>query len=113
MIELKIPTAADNVIELSVVREDRMLRALKGKCRHNRIWIDTSLATLTCKDCEKALNPVEWVAMLTEHWAEIKRMGDAYLAAKTDFEDVSKCKCRHCGKMTPIPRRRGGGFRLV
>lgn len=112
MIEFKIPIP-DNVIELSVIREDRLLRAMKEKCPHNRVQIDPTLTKIACKDCEKDLNPVEWLAQAAEHWSYIKRLYDDYNRAKAEFNEASKCKCRHCGKMTPVPRNRGSGLGLV
>lgn len=105
MIEFKF-SAGENVIELSVIREDRLLRAMKEKCPHNRVFIDPMLTKLACKDCEKDLNPVEWLAQAAQHWQYIQRLYDDYDRAKTEFEEASKYKCRHCGKMTPVRRKR-------
>jgi len=61
------------------------------------------LTTIRCLDCEKDINPVVWLAMLAEEWQRVERLTGEYKAAAEKLNEKSRTKCRHCGKMTPVP----------
>ncbi len=96
-----------NVISLEVARESMHYRRLQKTCAHMKISIDPALSSIRCRDCNADLNPVEWLAMLTEEWSRVnrliltlseqKRQTDAKIQ---ELEAKSKVKCQYCGRFT-------------
>lgn len=106
MIEVKAPPPSADVIELSVVREGRLLRGMQQKCSHNRVSLNALLTTIECKTCKAHLNPVAWLIDHSEYWTYVKRLVAEYNEARERHAMVSRCKCQHCGKMTRVPKDR-------
>lgn len=72
-------------------------------CRHLHTEIDPQKAEVTCLDCKALLNPIWLLEQLSREddrlfrrWAELKATIQA-------MDERTKTKCKHCGKMTPIP----------
>lgn len=73
-------------------------------CRHNKWIVDETLAEITCGICEQKLNPIwcliEQARTETRLFWQLQRLQKE--VEKTQYK--LRCKCRHCGKMTPISR---------
>ena len=89
------------VISIEVARH----RKLKDGCKHIRVEVDRSLSTLTCLDCGREVNPVEYVAYLAEEWKRIEYMMKQYKDLEANHRERTRTKCMHCGKMTPVSKR--------
>lgn len=98
----ELPINDGKVIELSVIRESRGMRAYSKRCPHHKITIDSSLANIHCNDCDQDLNPVEWIAMLAEHWHHYVDSAKRLQEARAFYDAKTRCKCDHCGKMTRV-----------
>jgi|APLak6261669087_1056070.scaffolds.fasta_scaffold03442_3 ribosomal protein S27E len=100
-------TEGGNVISIEVLRKSRYQRRLMDICPHHATLIDTALAKVICKDCGAELNPIEWVAMMSEEWHRVtllyqrlkeqKQQTDAKIQ---ELEAKIKVKCQHCGRFT-------------
>lgn len=84
-------------------------RAYKRECQHGPFIVDMSLDSVECEKCHDLLSPMWVLRELMHHkskyndhiWKkheELKRVRDDLEKAK----DKARCKCKHCGKMTPI-----------
>jgi ribosomal protein S27E len=96
-----------NVISIEVLRRSRFERQLWRTCPHNDTLIDTALAKVTCKTCGAELNPIEWVAMMSEEWGRVTRLYQQLKEQKQqtdakiqELEAKSKVKCQYCGRFT-------------
>lgn len=106
MKKIELPDETGKVISIEVASQTtRYARRLYKMCEHHRIIVDVTLNSLICRDCNKEVNPVQWVAMMAEDWSRVKRLTEEYNKAAERVEERSKVKCRHCGKMTPLERR--------
>lgn len=87
-----------------VVREPLQYLHQEGRCAHINTQIHEDLAEIVCRDCGEKLNPI-WVlirmAKAETKWA-ISRA--EYIKAREQLAERSRCKCIHCGSMTPIRR---------
>jgi len=109
---VKLPNPPSNVIELRVVRKDRLERTMhtSSHCPHHRTTVDTSLSELKCDDCGERLNAVQWIADTVDYWGVyIKREGarywrerHAYEAIRAEVDKRSKVKCQHCNQFTKV-----------
>ena len=88
----------DNVISIEVAR--KML--FERKCRHYNVYVDTTLEGIECRDCKERLNPVEWLAFMTEEWERISRLYRLYTEAKALYDEKQKTQCEHCKKITRV-----------
>lgn len=100
-------TNGGNVISIEVLRRSRYERRLWKTCTHHDITVDTALAQIQCNACGVQLNPVEWIAMMTEEWHRVKRVYEQLEEQKKqteasiqELEAKSKVKCQHCGRFT-------------
>lgn len=91
-----------NVISLNVVRESYELKRIRRQCVHIHVTLDTDYATLTCDDCKKELNPIQYIEHLVERWSYIQRMTTRYEELKRLYEAKTRTKCDHCKKMTRV-----------
>lgn len=98
--EIDLPgiVEGDNVISIEVARKHRFERT----CQHYRIYIDPDFAEIECRDCERKLNPVEWLAFMVGEWARVERLFKMYRDAKTLYDEKEKAQCQHCKRMTRI-----------
>lgn len=90
--------AGGKVISIEIARKSRFDR----KCPHYRIAVDVDFAAIECRDCGKELNPIEWIAMMTEEWARVTSLYKKYTVAKELYDEKERSRCQHCGKMTRI-----------
>lgn len=96
---IKLPDpASGNVISLELVRASHYT----DPCTHKNVIIRTGLTTISCKDCSKDLNPIEYVAQLVEQWGYVQRLYEDYRVAKAAYEGKARCRCEHCGKLTRV-----------
>lgn len=102
-IELPDPGESGNVISIKARRASHSERGImKDKCLHWHVEFDTAFTTLDCADCKRQLNPIEYLAMLVEHWAYVRRLYEQYREAKYAYEAKKRCRCEHCGKLTKV-----------
>jgi len=105
---VNLPDAdSGNVISIEVLRISRFERRLRKTCPHHSITVDTALAQIQCNACGVQLNPIEWIAMMTEEWHRIRRLYKQLDEKKQrtdeaikELEAKSKVKCQHCGRFT-------------
>lgn len=90
--------AGGRVISIEVHRKSRFDR----ECLHYHVDINTDLAEIQCQDCKQRLNPVEWIAFLTEEWERITRLYNLYIEAKKLFDEKQRTRCEHCAKITRV-----------
>ena len=107
----ELPDEFGNVVSLVVRRAGLQQRRWSGKCLHQKLVVDTSLAKLQCQDCGKEINAVEWIANTTEYYGGLRRERQRYDSAKALFDVKSRCKCEHCGKLTRIKPATGAEVR--
>lgn len=71
-------------------------------CQHKSLLVDEEKAEVECKKCGAKLNPI-WALMrfATEESRLVQRR-QALAMERKAWEDRSKTKCRHCGKMTRL-----------
>lgn len=100
-IELDDPANPENVISIEVARA-RNLMFKESSCQHLAVKIDRLEAMLSCSDCGKEINPIEWIAFLAEHWGRIQELMRRYHEAKVSFEAKQRCRCEHCGQLTKV-----------
>jgi hypothetical protein len=108
MLRVDLPdTDGGNVISIEVLRISRFERRLRKTCSHHAITVDTALTQIQCNACGVQLNPVEWIAMMTEEWHRVKRVYEQLKeqhqqteARIQELEAKSKVKCQHCGRFT-------------
>ena len=96
-----------NVISIEVFRQSRYERRLFKTCPHHDTLIDTALATVKCKTCGAELNPIEWIAMMSEEWHRVTQLYNQLHKQKKEtdkaieaLEAKSKVKCQNCGLFT-------------
>lgn len=97
------------VVSLEVVRRSVMLRG-KGLCAHLQVEVDTTLAQIRCRDCNKDLNAIEWIANIAEYWQYVQRLTDQQREAAETLDTKiaaldmkARCRCEHCNRITRIP----------
>lgn len=88
----------DKVISIEVARKALFDR----KCKHYEVEIDPSLAFIECRQCKEKLNPVEWLAFMTEEWERITRLYKLYVEAKALYDEKQRTQCEHCKKITRV-----------
>jgi hypothetical protein len=91
-----------DVIDISVERSRRGLRFIGGGCHHTKVMANEEQSDLICRDCGIRLNPVIWIVNAAEFFSRIKASADRYQDARKALEKRSRCKCRHCGRITEI-----------
>lgn len=101
-VKIPPPDGGAKVISLEVVRASRQSRMMSQQCPHHNCKLDASHTVLSCKDCGKDLNPIEWIVMMTEEWAYVQRLFEQYREMKSRYEGKTRCRCEHCGKLTKI-----------
>ena len=106
-IDLKDALGA-KVISIAVARKTYDERT-RAPCSHIAIEVDPLLSRVTCQKCGASVNPVEWIAMLAEHWECIERINEKLHAqhlllqheAKL-LEQQQRAKCQHCQRITRV-----------
>lgn len=87
-----------NVISIEVARRHRFEKT----CQHHSIFVDVDLAEIECRNCGKQLSPVEWIAMMAEEWSRVQNLYNTHREAAKLFDEKTRCKCVHCGKLTTV-----------
>jgi len=90
------------VFDIEIVRKARWERRWRKECEHHRVTLDVALNVVTCRDCKKELNPIQF---MVDHMAELNQINDRIVQlnkAKEEYDKRVRVKCRHCGKMTPL-----------
>ncbi len=79
----------------------------KSKCLHypGRFIIDTSLAEVTCGDCNEKLNPMWVLGQLAGRDRKFAEAHDTYHEQMKRLDERTRTKCENCGKMTRISRK--------
>ena len=97
---------ADNIVQLPQSKRpqsDAPLEVVRStKCQHGQFLVDEKLAEIECGLCHEKLNPM-WVLvrLANDEW----RLRDRWALLKADLRlmgERTRCKCKHCGQMTPI-----------
>ena len=98
--ELSIET--DNLISFEKLSKWKM----KEKCPHLSVLINSSLATVTCKDCGGSLDPMWVISNYAEHQKSVYQELRNQLIRVNNIEKMllkkQKTKCKHCGRFTPV-----------
>ena len=100
-IELHDPSDTAKVISIEIARQ-RHLMLKEAECKHTAVRVDRLEAKLTCRTCGKEVNPVEWIAMMGEHWRYVEDLMRRYKSAQASYEAKQRCRCDHCGKITKV-----------
>jgi hypothetical protein len=79
----------------------------KSKCSHypGRFIVDSSLAEVTCGDCNEKLNPMWVLGQLATRDRNFAEAHVRYHEQMKRLSDRTSTKCRHCGKMTRVSNR--------
>jgi len=92
--------------EPSLVSKTVLNKVWNKKCWHRQVVVDDSLNTVECKLCGETLNPMWVLDQLCDkehrYYMRLKELNDT----ANQVAEKLKCKCLHCGKMTPIYRQR-------
>lgn len=86
------------------------VRKYPDKCRHEGVfYVDPSADTVECSECGERLNPMWALKKLCDRESRAEyRLKTLQKQAKEEKEKIeearqkARCKCRNCGKMTPI-----------
>jgi len=73
-------------------------------CRHNKYYLDNSLANVKCGICNESLNPLWVIRELANEENRYFMQMQAYENIVKKAEAKNKCKCEKCGEMTRIER---------
>lgn len=104
--KVELPDELDpsNVISIEVLRANAHLRAMRGQCTHIHVYVDPTLAELSCRDCEAKLSPTAWIADMAEWWYRVQGIFKRYQEARELLEKRRRTTCQHCGRVTGITR---------
>ncbi len=91
-------TSPAKVITLNEVRS----QYAPGRCQHRQILVDEMLSEVECADCGAKLNPVATLARLSREESRYVQEAKRAREAIDALNKRVRCKCLHCGKMTPI-----------
>lgn len=72
------------------------------KCQHVNMEVDEELNSVKCSDCSADLNPINLLARLARDESRYGERVEEMKKLKAELEARSRCKCKHCQKMTPI-----------
>ena len=75
------------------------------QCRHNKWYVDETLAEITCGICQQKLNPIWCLVEQAKTERRLKWHLEKLQAMVKKTENKLRCKCLHCGKITKIIRR--------
>ncbi len=72
------------------------------ECQHVRLALNHATSSVGCKDCGEKLDPM-WVLnrIAEKHNTLYWNYSDLYRKAEKASQ-MNRCKCVHCGNMTPI-----------
>jgi len=98
-----------SVIEASDANVISLVPKIRDKCYHQKFSVDHTLDHVTCDQCGERLNPMWVLKHLTQTESRAKwklyELQEKIVKEKEKIEAARnkiRCKCRHCGKMTPI-----------
>lgn len=75
---------------------------MRTGCHHGAFEVDDRAAEVTCGLCGEKLNPI-WV--LHRIATDDRVLRDSWLTMRAEMallRERKRCKCEHCGKMTPV-----------
>lgn len=101
-IELRDPADSAKVISIEIARQRSFTLSEKSRCNHFHVTLDRLETQLTCVDCKAKISPIEYIAMLVERWAWVKRLSEEYIQNKAIYEAKQRCRCEHCHKITSV-----------
>ena len=94
------PIKQEKIILVSFVDKKRV------ECDHHSIVVDENLWRIECADCGEMLDPIRFthrLAVTQEKWRfRGEQEKEWYEQISARRKEKSRCKCRHCGKMTSI-----------
>lgn len=103
MNRIELPSPDGNVISIESARtHSRAARQLEKLCLHTNVVADPSLVHLHCKDCDKDVNPIDWILMLSGEWHRVQQLYRQYAEGKANYEAKKRCRCEHCNKITNV-----------
>jgi ribosomal protein S27E len=74
-------------------------------CLHDHFIVDDAKAEVECNTCGEKLNPMWVLKHLCARDSRFHETHRRYHDEMKRFEERSRTKCDHCGKMTGISRR--------
>ncbi len=83
---------------------DNITQLKTSRCRHNKWFVDETLAEITCGICEEKLNPIWCLVQQAKTEVRLKFHFKQLRAKVEKTKDKLRCKCQKCGQMTPIIR---------
>lgn len=98
MLSVPVDEEPTNVIVLSEV----VTRYRYDKCQHRRISVDEIENEVECDDCGKRLNPIAILARLAREESRLKTRIDQLRELNRRFDEKSRAKCQHCGRITRV-----------
>ena len=98
---------------MSIIEFKQKQYAVINSCEHNSISIDRANKSITCKDCNIALDPFDAIMDFSDALDDYKERLDKYAddtareAAKNKIiarrlENKKRTKCHHCNEVTEI-----------
>lgn len=82
---------------------DLFLQRRMAHCKHNGgYFFCESRNTVTCKLCEKEVNPIYAIKMLAQQESGWMLTMEQFKREKAVLDKKRKTKCEHCEKMTRI-----------
>ena len=86
--------------------KERKQNLTQKQCKHNNIIVDEDLFILECEDCEKEMNPIEYLIKLARREKiagfKLNCLNDLISKTTEKLKTRNRTKCQHCGKMTAI-----------
>ena len=82
----------------------RLVRGSAKDCKHTRIDVDEKLWMITCQDCGKQLDPIKFIVDIANKQECLEFRLDELERIKQEALSKTRCKCVHCGNITPIVR---------
>ena len=95
-------TDSDGAVVISITTRRGYRWSGDKECKHTQVTCDPEFAELTCVQCQRRLNPIEWVISLADRWAEVQHMYNAYREEYARLELRRRVKCDKCGEMTKV-----------
>ncbi len=83
---------------------DTVVQLKTSRCRHNKWYVDETLAEITCGICEQKLNPIWCLIQQAQQERRLKWHLEQLYEKVEKTKDKLRCKCQKCGQMTRIIR---------
>ena len=98
MISIPVDDEPTNVIVLS----EAVTRYRADKCQHKHVSVDEIENEVECDDCGKRLNPIAVLTRLAREESRLKIRLERLKELNRRFDEKSRTKCQHCGRMTNV-----------